>query len=74
VGYRGIGVRFSVGTRDLSLLHKVQTCSGALSLELKRTGGEADHSPPPNAEVKNAWSYTSMPPIITGTLPYQNPI
>jgi len=24
---------------------------------------EADHSPPYSAEVKNAWSYTSTPPI-----------
>jgi hypothetical protein len=29
----------------------------------KAAGGEADHSPPPSAEVKNAWSYTSTPPI-----------
>jgi hypothetical protein len=25
--------------------------------------GEADHSPPSSAEVKNAWSYSSTPPI-----------
>jgi hypothetical protein len=25
--------------------------------------GEADQSPPSSAEVKNAWSYTSIPPI-----------
>jgi hypothetical protein len=36
---------------------------GALSLGLKRPGREADHSPPSSAEVKNAWSYTSTPPI-----------
>jgi hypothetical protein len=24
-------------------------------------GRKADHSPPPSAEVKNAWSYTSTP-------------
>jgi hypothetical protein len=29
----------------------------------ERTGREADHSPPPSAEVKNAWSYTSTPPV-----------
>jgi len=28
---------------------------------LKRSGREADQSPLPNAEVKNAWSYTSTP-------------
>jgi hypothetical protein len=37
--------------------------TGALSLGVKRPGREADHSPPSNAEVKNAWSYTSTPPI-----------
>jgi len=26
-----------------------------LSLGIKRQGREADHSPPSNAEVKNAW-------------------
>jgi hypothetical protein len=25
---------------------------------------EADHSPPSRAEVKNAWSYTSIPPYV----------
>jgi hypothetical protein len=29
---------------------------------VKRPGGEADHSPPSSAEVKNAWSYTFTPP------------
>jgi hypothetical protein len=31
------------------------------SLEVKRPRREADHSPPSNAEVKTAWSYTSTP-------------
>jgi hypothetical protein len=26
-------------------------------------GGEADHSPPTSAEVKNTWIYTSIPLI-----------
>jgi len=34
-----------------------------LSLGTKRPGLEADHSPPSSAEVNNAWSYTSPPPI-----------
>jgi hypothetical protein len=34
-----------------------------LSLGAKRPGREADHSPPSSAEVKNAWSYTSTPPL-----------
>jgi hypothetical protein len=31
----------------------------ASSLGVKRPGRKADHSPPPSAEAKNAWSYTS---------------
>jgi hypothetical protein len=37
--------------------------TGALSPGIKRPGREADHSPPSSAEVKNAWSYISTPPI-----------
>jgi hypothetical protein len=40
----------------------MQRVPGALSLGVKRPWREADHSPPSNAEVKNAWSYTSTPP------------
>jgi len=29
----------------------------------KAAGRESDHSPPSRAKVKNAWSYTSTPPI-----------
>jgi hypothetical protein len=36
---------------------------GAFSLGVKRPGREAAHSPPSSAEVKNAWSYISTPPI-----------
>jgi hypothetical protein len=32
-------------------------------LGVKQLGCEVDHSPPSSAEVKNAWSYTSTPPI-----------
>jgi hypothetical protein len=39
----------------------MQWVSGALSLGVKPPGREADHSPPSNAEVKNVWSYTSIP-------------
>jgi hypothetical protein len=31
----------------------------ALSLGVKRLGRETNHSPPPSAEVKNVWSYTT---------------
>jgi hypothetical protein len=41
----------------------MQWVPGALSLGVKRPEREADHSPPSSAEVKNAWSYTSTPPI-----------
>jgi hypothetical protein len=41
----------------------IQWVLGALSLGVKRPGREADHLPPSSAEVKNAWSYTSTPPI-----------
>jgi hypothetical protein len=39
----------------------IQFVPGALSLEVKWPGCEADHSPPSSADVKNAWSYTSSP-------------
>jgi hypothetical protein len=41
----------------------IQWVPGALSLEVKRQGLEADHSPPCSAEVKNEWGYTSTPPV-----------
>jgi hypothetical protein len=37
----------------------IKCVAGALSLEVKRPGREAEHLPPSGAEVKNAWSYTS---------------
>jgi len=42
-----------------------QWVPGALSLGLKLLGREADHSPPVPLvpKSKNAWSYTSTPPI-----------
>jgi hypothetical protein len=54
--------------------HRVQTGSGALltsyavgtrgsSLGIKRPGHEADYLLPSSAEVKNAWSYSSVPPV-----------
>jgi hypothetical protein len=35
--------------------------TGGSSLELKRPRREAGHSPPSNAEIKNAWSYNTTP-------------
>jgi hypothetical protein len=57
-----------------SLCHGVQTGSGAHPAScsigtcgsfpgVKWQGRETDHSLPSSAEVKNAWSYTSTPPI-----------
>jgi hypothetical protein len=59
---RGSRFRFPAGAGNFSL-HRVQNGSGAhpasyptgtrgLSLGVKRPGREADHSPPPSAEVK----------------------
>jgi hypothetical protein len=74
-------VRFPAGAGNFSLHHRVQNGSGAhpasypmdtgaFSLAVKRPGREADHSPPSSAEVKNAWSCTSTPPIrLHGDLP-----
>jgi hypothetical protein len=39
----------------------IQWVPRALSLEVKRPGCEADHSPLSSAEVKNAWSYNPLP-------------
>jgi hypothetical protein len=41
----------------------IQWVPGALTLGVKRPGCEADNSPPSSAEFKNAWSYTSSPPV-----------
>jgi hypothetical protein len=41
----------------------IQWVPGALSLGIKQPWREADHSPPSSADVKNAWSYTSTPPV-----------
>jgi hypothetical protein len=41
----------------------IQWIPGALSLGVKWSGREADHSPPSSAEIKDAWNYTSTAPI-----------
>jgi hypothetical protein len=41
----------------------IQWVPRALSPGVKRPRREADHSPPSNVEVRNAWSYISNPPI-----------
>jgi len=54
--------RFTHGKRGASTQPPVQWEPWALFLEVKRPGREADHSSP-SSVVKNAWSYTSTPPI-----------
>lgn len=61
--------------QNVSLSHKVLTCTTAhplscpmftkvLSLEVKRPGREAHHSPSSSDKVNNAWSFTSAPPYV----------
>jgi hypothetical protein len=42
----------------------IQWVPAALSLEVKRPGREAYHSPPSSAEVMNAWNYTFTPQYV----------
>jgi len=42
----------------------IQWVPGALSLGVKRPERQADHSPPSNAKVTNAWGYTSTPQYV----------
>jgi hypothetical protein len=64
--WRGLGI-FLFTTASRTALRPtqppIQWVTDALSLGVKRPGREADHSPPSIAEVKNAWSYTSTPPL-----------
>jgi hypothetical protein len=46
----------------------IQWVPGALSPEVKWPGREADHSSLSNAEVKNEWSYTSIPVCLLGVV------
>jgi hypothetical protein len=68
------GVRGPAWAGNFSLHNRVQTGSRAHPASypmvtrdsfpgVQRPGREADHSPPCSSEVKNAWSYTSTPPV-----------
>ena len=70
----GPGVRFLVTDRHVYFLQILSVyLRGPPSLlfnrywdpflGIKRSGRDSDHSPPPNVEVKNEWSYTSIPLI-----------
>jgi hypothetical protein len=54
---------FSMSSRPAlgSTKPPIQWVRGTLSSEIKRSGREADHSPPTSAEVKNTRIYTSTP-------------
>jgi hypothetical protein len=55
-----------VSRKALGLIQPpIQWVPGALSLGVNRPGREANNSPPSSAEVNNAWSYTSTPPMST---------
>jgi hypothetical protein len=69
---------WTVEAEDLFFRHRFQTKSTHTPIELtlgdyfleikqswgvKRLGREAEGSPASTAEVKNAWSYTSTPPV-----------
>jgi hypothetical protein len=52
--------------QDISLLHSIQTGSGAhlASQWIQGPGREASDPLPTSAEVKNTWSYTSLPSYV----------
>jgi hypothetical protein len=60
---RMLGRRKDFSAASISALEPVQSpdqgVPGILSTWGKRQGRETDHSPPPSAEGKNPWSYTS---------------
>jgi hypothetical protein len=70
---RSSEVRIPVGASYLSFLLNVHTGSGARPAscsmgtggpfpEINRSVCEVEHLPPPSADAKNEWSYTSTPP------------
>ena len=64
---REIGVLFSAGAKDISVLHSVHTGCGATVLfsgccwYSARAVSQNDHTPSYSAEVQNEWSYTATP-------------
>jgi len=63
---QGLGIfLFTIASRMAVGLTQppIQWVPGALSLEVKWPGCEDEHSPPSSAEVQNAWSYISTPPM-----------
>jgi hypothetical protein len=63
---QGLGIFFLTTASRPALEHTQppnQWESEALSVGVKRSGRETDHSPPSSSEIKNAWSYNSTPQI-----------
>jgi hypothetical protein len=60
---RGLFLFATASRTDLGPIQPPIMGTAAISPRVKRPGREADHSPPSSAEVKNAWSYTSTPPL-----------
>jgi hypothetical protein len=59
----GVFLFTTMSRLDLGPTQPIQWVPGVLFLGKKRPGHEADYSPPSSVEIKNAWSYTSTPPI-----------
>ena len=58
------GVRIPGSRKIFFCSPVVQTGSGDLSIRVKRTGLEADHSSQTTVEVNNVWRFTSTPPYM----------
>jgi hypothetical protein len=60
------GVQYPAGARDFSLVHSVETGSGAhpaypMGTKASFPGGKADHSPPSSAEVETGGAISPLP-------------
>jgi len=60
---RGIDVFFIFATASRPALGTIQWVAGVNSQWVNWPGSETDHSSPSSTEIKNAWSYTSVPAI-----------
>jgi hypothetical protein len=84
---RQVNSRFSAGATDFSSILSgqtgpgppspapqapVQRALGALSSGLKRPEHDIGHTSPSSANVKNEWSYTSIPPTRFRSVHYDN--
>ena len=69
---------FHTRARDFLLLQIIRVATGPNRPPIqcvpgsfpaaKWLGCDVDHSPPPSAEVKNEWIYTSLPPLYVFTV------